>query len=113
MRRLKVGDLCLELSEAQVEELREQLEIDVLAPATPLNVKAVATRIGRSTDYVYDHAAELGGRKVGGVWLFDIDRLHRGNEGEASAKAPMAPPRRRQPRQRGSSTLAVRGSKPV
>lgn len=115
MRRLRVGDLCLELSDAQVQEVRDQLEVDVPAPA-PLDVKAVAARLGRSRDYVYDHAEELGGRKVGGVWLFDVERLHRGDGNEAVSKkfdTPKAGAGRRRPRRRGSSSLAVRGSKPL
>lgn len=74
MTRLELAGLVLELTPEQVEEAREQLGVSTPPEQTgPLDVHAVAKRIGRSRDFVYSHARELGGRKVGGVWVFGLD----------------------------------------
>jgi hypothetical protein len=115
MTRLELGGLVLELTPEQVEEAREQLAVDAPIAAAPLSVREVAKRIGKSVDFVYGHAQELGGQKVGGAWLFDGAQLRSERQrGAPSQSRGSAPPRqRRRGKHNGSPTLEPRGSKPL
>jgi len=110
LTRVKVAGLVLELSDAQVAELREQLAIEQVSDQRALDVKGMAARIGRSVDFVYDHARDLGGEKIGGVWVFDPDK----RPGAEASDTPDPQPRsRRQRGRRRGASLAIRGSKPL
>lgn len=116
---MTVAGLVLELSDAQVDELREQLAIErVPRGESPterraLDVKGMAAKIGRSVDFVYDHARELGGEKIGGVWVFDRDSRSPVSAGADEADLADASPRRRQRTRHRGASLAIRGSKPL
>jgi hypothetical protein len=113
--RVTGGDLALDLTDAQVDELREQL---VVGPSVEspegrgmfLTTKQAAERLGFSPEYVREHAVELGGVKMGdgpkARWRFDPATL----KGSGESPAPMAlpavtPPRRRAPQRAGHGQL--------
>lgn len=109
MTRLELGGLVLELTPEQVDEAREQLGVQAPA-ADPLDVKGMAARIGRSPDFVYDHAGELGGEKIGGCWVFGLDCPRPAQPPEPNRAHPRPRQRRRQGQ---AATLELRGSKPL
>src|SRR4051812_10595261 len=76
-----------------------------------LSTAEVAVAFGRSEEWVRDHAAELGGLKVGGPrapWRFPAGCLDRRDESPAASEPPLKPKSR--PR-RGSAValLPIRG----
>jgi hypothetical protein len=76
-----------------------------------LSTAEVALAFGRSQEWVRDHAAELGGRKIGGPrapWRFPAECLDRREQ----ASVPPEPPPQSQPLRRRSSgveLLPIRG----
>lgn len=110
MTRLELSGLVLELTDEQVEEARRQLGVD--RPSGGLVDLATAAEVlGCSRDFLYDHAPEYGGRKVGARWKFDRRRLERAGDNErpstAAAEETHKPRRRR--RKKGARLLEVRG----
>ncbi len=56
------------LSKTKSKSLRK-LGLTIAEPA------ALAKVLGRSKRWVYDHAVELGGVKIGGTWIFTVQGL--------------------------------------
>ena len=76
----------------------------------------LAELLGRSREWVYDHAEDLGGRRIGDVgdgkrprlW-FDVDRAvsgRRSSEGSPAPEMPAASSRSRQRRRQGAASQA-------
>jgi hypothetical protein len=80
-----------------------------------VDAKTVAEALGVNRDFVYDHATELGGRRLGdgprARWRFDLNEALEGF-GAMSAPAPSLPrgPRRRQLAASGAPLLPIRGT---
>jgi hypothetical protein len=64
------------LAELVADRIAERLTAPASAPQELLDVKALAKALGVSPTWVYDHAGELGGIKLGrgpkARWRFDI-----------------------------------------
>lgn len=107
--RVTVGDLALDLTDAQVKDLREQLRIVVDFPTggKMLTAEQAADRLGFSIDYVRDHAVELGGVKLTdspkAQWRFDPTKL--GLMSKPKSTPPIATARRRVPGRSGVGQL--------
>jgi hypothetical protein len=106
--RVVVGDIALDLTADQVTDLREQLGVDqVPVGGNLLTAAQMAERIGFSVDYVREHAAELGGRKMGSgpksQWRFNPADFP--GAGKTVEESPTLSPRRRPPRRAGSGQL--------
>ena len=124
--RLTIGELVLELTEAQEAEVREQLgesksrtHPGFEQPESMLDVAEVAERLRVSRDYVYAHARDLGGEKLGtspkAPWRFNPNTLGPGTRSDSSGSSDpkLSEPRRRQRKAGGGATLlAVRGAAP-
>jgi hypothetical protein len=119
----------MDLTDDQVDDLRRQLGVAPPAPSTGelLDAASVAELLSVSRDYVYSHAAELGGEKLGDGprprWRFDPARVAAARSESVDAGAddevlePSSPPvgtARRRPRATpgGAPLLAVRGDGP-
>lgn len=82
-----------------------------------VDLKTLAGVLGVSTDFVYDHARELGGVKTGTHWRFDVDqaRDHLNAKAQGSSSPPNATrsarpgARSRRRRLAGGQSLAIRG----
>lgn len=98
--------MTISLTEEGVEFFREQLGIE---DPTWLSVKQAASKLGVSKDVVYEHAEELGGRKVGGIWRFppDLRSLPEPDEAKPSRRR-----RRQAPLSSGERKLQIRGKRP-
>lgn len=88
--------------------------------AALVDVKALASLLGVSADFVYEHARELGGVKLGSgpraPWRFDVQTA-RDAMASRSPKSPASPPRRSRRRRpaktpSGVPLLAIRGEEP-
>jgi hypothetical protein len=115
MTRLELGGLVLELTDEQADEARRQLGID--RPSVgPVDLATAAEVLGCSRDFLYDHAPEYGGWKVGSRWKFDPARLTCASSAAPVAELcmpqqkPARKPRRNQ-RKQGSRLLEIRGPK--
>jgi hypothetical protein len=66
--------------EALADLIADRLRVPAHAPAhedKPLvNTRQAAELLGVDLKTVYRHASELGGRKVGGAWRFDLGAPH-------------------------------------
>jgi hypothetical protein len=99
--------LTIELSDAQLAELAELVAQRLSANASPVHAglvdaQTVADALGVSRDTVYEHAAEMGGRRIGDGqrprWRFNLpDAL------AAWQPSTTEPPTRAAPRRRRSS----------
>jgi hypothetical protein len=122
-----VGGVRMDLTDDQVADLRRQLtipdeEIDAEVAAREergdeeayIGTAEAARRLGRSAEFVRDHAEELGGWRVGSgpkaPWNFDPANLVRTSP-PAIVEEPDPTPRRRRSRPSGE-LLAVRGERP-
>jgi hypothetical protein len=110
--RVTVGGLALDLTDAQVEELREQLgSIGADTSGGMLTTAQAAERLGFSPEYVRDHAVELGGVKLTdspkAEWRFDSAKLGANAKRVAhfDVEKPSTSPRRRAARRAGSGQL--------
>src|SRR5690349_13939839 len=113
--RVTIDSVVLDLTDAQVADLRAQLGVDrstadgahISNSATGgarlgmLTTDQKARQLGFSPEYVRDHARELGGVKMGdgpkAQWRFPADLGVR-KLTPASVEKPSPPPRRRAPR---------------
>jgi hypothetical protein len=85
-----------------------------------LDAATVAQRLGVSREYVYSHARELGGRKLGNgpkaPWRFDPAGLVQDDLGavphQTSSKPPPKPKRNARRRGGGDDLLEIRGERP-
>jgi hypothetical protein len=103
--RLHPDDLEL-LADLVAERLTPLLERD--APAGDLvDVKTIARMLSVTPSFVYEHAPELGGRKVGtgpkAPWRFDPEQARAG----LSRPEPSQPERRPVPRRRRRTPTSV------
>jgi hypothetical protein len=103
-----VGEIALDLTDDQVDDLREQLGVENVTGGNAfLTTAQVAKRLGFTPEYVREHAAELGGRKMGdgpkARWRFDPAKF--GLAEKNVADSPTFSPRRRAPRRSGSGQL--------
>lgn len=116
---VEVGDVRLDLTPDQVEDLRRQLGIERSMGDGLIDAAEVARRCGLSRDAVYAHAAELGAVRVGSGsrprLRFDPAVV---TERMAAKSAPVdvdrgapKPPRRRSERPR-RDLLPIRGARP-
>lgn len=105
--RITIGDLTLDLTPAQVADLRAQLEVP--GGGDYLSADQLAKRLGVSRETVYRRAKELGGLKVGAgpkaCWRFPANAAQRTGEASSAPK----PPRRVRKRRVGAPLLEVRG----
>src|ERR1700731_2784567 len=103
--RLHPADLEA-LAEMTAERLATKLLATAGSPAPPsertmLDPKALAKRLGVSAGYVYEHAVELGGVKIGtgpkARWRFDPGRASEAIRASTPGPSPSppSPPRRR------------------
>lgn len=106
--RVVVGDLALDLTDAQVNDLRDQLGVSEISDSGMLTTAQAAERLGFSPEYVRDHAAELGGVKLSAgpkaPWRFPVDVGNFPSSG-ATDDAPVRDrtlARRRAPRRAGT-----------
>jgi hypothetical protein len=114
--RITVGEIVMDLTEAQISDLRRQLSAPV--SSSLIDAAAAADALGVSREYVYDHAEELGGVKIGGGpkgrWRFDQAKLGFPEVKSSPSTGEGLPPsrsrRRRQPGADG--LLQVRGGTP-
>lgn len=116
--KVTIGDVALEISDDQADELRRQLGVSGRVPVQTsgkITADEAAAILGVSRETVYRHAAELGGQRIGAgpksAWRFDPAKLARSGNVDVEAQAPQ--PRRRR-RTSGSATplLEVRGDRP-
>jgi hypothetical protein len=75
--------------ERLVVEATARRVVELLAAGAPLSgslvdAAEVARALGVARRFVYRHAVQLGGQKVGGVWRFDLQRAIRCCGGERS-----------------------------
>ncbi|HKZ14407.1 MAG TPA: hypothetical protein VJL81_11225 [Solirubrobacterales bacterium] len=107
--RVTVGDLALDLTDDQVCDLRRQLGVACTDDDPMLNTEQAAARLGFSTEYVRDHAAELGGVKLTdgpkAPWRFDPAKLGHKDHAAEPPPSPQVTPRRRAPRHTGAGQL--------
>lgn len=122
---VEVGDVRLDLTDAQVEALRGQLGVErPAADGGLIDAAEVARRLGYSRDHVYTHADELGAVRVGAGprprLRFDPaivnERLAAsaspaGRDAESAAEAAR-PRRRRSSRRPDGELLPIRGGRP-
>lgn len=105
--------------EAIARRVAELLQPAATAPGALVDVKALASVLGVSKDFIYEHAVELGGVKLAGSpkapWRFDVERA-RGAMAERAQPAQEARPLPRRPRARrarasaaGVELLPIRG----
>lgn len=111
--RIIIGDVTLDLTDDQVDDLRTQLRV---VPAgkteTSIDVKEKARVLGVDAATVYRHARDLGGVKVGNVWRFPPGIVPMGPTKAAEA-GPKA--RRRKARSKPKAkprSLTIRGRLP-
>ena len=100
-------NVTLTLSAEQVEQIAECVAELLSANAAPaqtgglVDAQTVAAALGVSRDWVYDHADQLGGVKVGDGqrprWRFDLEQAR-------TAWQPAGEPERIRPRRRQTST---------
>jgi hypothetical protein len=116
--RLHPADLE-QIADLVADRLAQRLGSSSPTPAL-VDVKALASLLGVSTDYVYEHARELGGLKLGdgprAPWRFDVQAA-RDAMASRSPESPSPPPRRRRRRRpaktpSGVPLLAIRGEEP-
>jgi hypothetical protein len=102
------------VAERVVELLSYQLDArgDSSTPIAGLvDVATVATALGVSEKHVRKHAEQLGGRRIAGLWRFDLAAAR----GDGPASLPLTPAQARRPRHKsgvGTTTaplLRVRG----
>jgi len=107
---LSEHDLALVDAVAErVLELLDQRE----AHSRLVSAGELAELLGRSREWVYDHAEDLGGRRIGEgdrprLW-FDVDRAlsgRRSSEGSPAPETPAASSRSRQRRRQGTASQA-------
>jgi len=110
--RVQIGNVALDLTADQVEDLRQQLAVEV---TEKLDAAAVAKRLGVSREYVYDHAEELGGERLGSgpksPWRYDPAKLEGANS-TVPADIPARPTRRRRREGAAAGLLEIRGMSP-
>lgn len=105
--------LTVQLTDEQIEILAEQVAdlLDRRRAGAPLvDATRVAEALGVSRDYVYEHAGELGGRKVGAGdrprWRFDLDQAR------AARPVPASPRRTRRRREHAAGLLPIHEDTP-
>lgn len=90
------ADQLDEFAELVAVKVVEQLdERDQLASRSLVGANELAALLGRSREWVYDHAEELGGRRIGNgtrprLW-FDVDQAvsgRRSSEGSHASESP-------------------------
>jgi hypothetical protein len=120
--RIELRGFKCDLTLEEEADLREQLEgrPQSISPNTSepevIDAATLAKKLGVSREYIYDHAEELGGEKLGegprGRWRFPAERPEISRHQEAVAR----PDPRTRPRARRSTAnvtlLAVRGDAP-
>jgi hypothetical protein len=109
-------NVTLTLTAEQVEQIAERVAELLSANATPaqagglVDAQTVADALGMSRDTVYEHAAELGGRRIGDGerprWRFDLEQAR-------NAWQPAGEPTRTRPRRRQSLNGNARHLLPV
>jgi hypothetical protein len=121
---VEVGDVRLDLTDAQVEALRRQLAVEPAGGGGLIDAAEVARRLGCSRDHVYAHADELGAVRVGAGsrprLRFDPAIVSERLGGSASsarrdAQSPAEAAhlrRRRSPRRPEGELLPIRGGRP-
>jgi hypothetical protein len=112
---IRLGDITFDLSDEQVADLRRQLDVEPEAREGLVSAAEVANRLGVSSDYVYDHADELGAIRLGNGpkprLRFDPARLS-ALPPEPAVKPEAKPGRRRRQGGQGTRLLEVRGPGP-
>ena len=98
-------NLVLTLTDDQLDVLAERVAGLLRANAAPaqsgglVDASTIAAALGVSRDWVYDHAAELGGIRAGNGdrprWRFDLEQAR--NAWQPAGEPERAKPRRRQP----------------
>lgn len=107
-------DLALRLDPDDVEAIAERVA-ELLGRGAPLaaserwlSTSEVAAAFGRSQEWVRDHAAELGGRKIGGPrapWRFPAACLDAAVNRATAVVEPLARSRRRPRASRSAAAL--------
>jgi hypothetical protein len=106
------------LADLVADRLAERLgDVTPQAPAGALvDVKAIAATLSVSPDFVYAHAAELGGVKLAdsprAPWRFDVQRAREAmaERGTYGPTSPSLPPRHRR---RTAETTTTSGGSPL
>ncbi len=106
--------LAAAIAEHLAELLHDRPRVRLVDAAT------LATALGVSRDFVYAHASELGGERIGsgpqGRLRFDLDRALAARAPSPYSKEPSEPPtatskrRRRKPTSGATRLLPIRGS---
>jgi hypothetical protein len=109
--RIEIGEVRLDLSDDQVESLRRQLAVWRPETTGLLDAAQVAQQLGVSREWVYSHAEELGGQRIGSGsrprLRFDPTRIGQ----TVTAEEPETKPTKRRTRTRNRvELLEVRGS---
>lgn len=113
--RLQIGDVRLEVTDDQAADLRRQLGVAGNGSEL-IDTTAAAKRLGVGTEYVREHARELGGRKLGdgpkARWRFDPAKLEASSPSQAVQPERQAPKSRRRKAGLGKDLLEIRGGSP-
>lgn len=124
---LRRGLVIPDLTSEEVEEIRRQLDEEIDAEVAAREERAdaealidaseMARRLGRSRDFVYDHADELGAIRYGdgprSRLLFDPANLRAPSPpAVALPQESPSPRRRRRPQRSTGKLLEVRGEYP-
>jgi hypothetical protein len=105
-------ELVERIAERAADLVLEKMRAEQAAPSQLVDAQTVADALGVSRDYIYDHADELGGVKVGNGdrprWRFNLaDALVAWQPAEPPTRT--APRRRRSPNGR-SNLLPIHGA---
>jgi hypothetical protein len=111
-RRLYIGDVTLELTDAQVDYLRAQLE--VTSTDEWVDAATAAKRLKVSPEFMREHATEYGGQKTSSGpkahWRFPADLSRTPTPTVKASSRPKATRRARPSRREG--LLEIRGKSP-
>jgi hypothetical protein len=104
------------LDEDQLDALATLIAAKLQAPPTSpglVDAKQLAAHLGVARSFIYAHADELGGRRLGGKHgrlRFEVSKATAAFAASSQAEPPKSAPRRRRARAHvGGSILQVRG----
>jgi hypothetical protein len=113
IRGVIIEDLTLE----EADDVRRQLVAEPprsshrWEDSGAITTAEAAKRLGMSTEYIRDHAADLGGTKRGNVWRFDPAKLEAVTKNVGESPTISSTQRRRRKRV-NAPLLEVRGKSP-